>query len=84
MINTSKYAVTAKLNNGKQVLLDTPQFDNNTLPYRYLTEQEIKSEQLDLKSNRIWLNAPIHRTVEDGVTIVFAVIEANPIVLHRM
>lgn len=83
MIDMSKYAVTAKLKNGKQVLLEQPDYHQMKISFRYLRDDEIKDNHLALEGNYIFLEAPIYRTVEDGQTILFAEIEATPIVLHR-
>lgn len=81
-MNHEKYAVVATLNNGKQVLLEEPSYKKMEIGYRYLTDSEME-HQILLGSSAIWLTSPIHKTIEDGVTIVFTVIEATPIVLHR-
>lgn len=83
MVDMSKYAVTAKLKNSKQVLLEQPNYRQMKISFRYLTDAEVKDNHLALEGNFIFLDAPIYRTVEDGQTILFTEIEATPIVLHR-
>jgi hypothetical protein len=78
-----KYIVTAKLQNGKQVVLDAPDYGSLNIGYRYMTDQEIALDKLDTSHSGIQLYAPIYKTIEDGQTILFTVIEATPIILNR-
>ena len=72
--------IVATLFNNKKVLLDV-NHKAQRVGYRYLTDTEIESQKLDLKSDYIWHVSNIHSTIEDGVKLVFTTIEGTPIVL---
>ena len=82
MINP-KYTIVATLFNGKKIIVE-PDFGLMKCHYRYLTQIEIDSESFDLRSKFIWLETPIYKTVEEGVTLIFSTVEATPIVLSRL
>lgn len=75
-------ALVATLNNGKKILLE-PNPAQGKCHYRYLTPIESEDNQLNINGNYIWLETDIHSTNERGETIVFATVEATPIVLSR-
>lgn len=75
-------ALVATLLNGKKVLLE-PNFDKKKVAFRYLSNLEIERNTLDIKKKYIFMETDLHRTIENGVTIIFCDIEATPIVLGR-
>lgn len=77
-------ALVATLFNDKKVLLE-PNYTTRKCAYRYLSGSEMLMNKLDIKNGKshIWQEVPLYTTVENGETLVFATIEANPIVLNR-
>ena len=80
--NINDYVITAQLNNKKEIVLQ-PDYASRKLGFRYMTEQEISTGQLDLNRSYIWLERPIYTTQEGGQTIIFADVEGTAIVLQR-
>jgi hypothetical protein len=77
------FALVATLFNGKKVLVE-PNFERQKVAFRYLSDDEVKNDTLDMSKKYIFLETDMHKTVEDGVTIVFCDIEATPVVLARL
>jgi hypothetical protein len=81
-LKNGELALVATLNNDKKVLLEI-EHSIGKCHFRYLTKYEMDSNQLNTKGLYIWHETDIHATVEGGERIVFATIEATPVVLHR-
>lgn len=82
MIKQEELALVATLNNGKKVLLEL-HHEVRKCHYRYLTQNEIDSNQLKLNGKYVWLETDVHNTIERGERLTFVTIEATPIILHR-
>lgn len=78
------YIVTAKLKNDKHVVLDSPDYNQMNIGYRYMTDREMAGMKLNIFSTGIKLYAPIYKTIEDDQTILFTVIDFTPIILSRI
>lgn len=76
-------ALVATLSNNKKVLLE-PNYTQEKCFFRYLTGQEMLLNKLDVRLKANWLEAPIYSTTEQGVVIIFCVIEGTTVVLNRI
>lgn len=76
-------AVIAKLNNGRDVVI-TP--ERNKVFWRYLTDKEMDGMgelQLDVIGNHLWFESKVETTLEQGITVYFAVIDGTNVKMNR-
>lgn len=75
--------VIARLNNGRQVVIAP---ERNRVVWRYLTDKEIDDMgelRLDVIGNYLWLESKVETTLEQGITVYFAVIDGTNVKMNR-
>lgn len=75
--------VMATLNTGKKIVVGKPEIDKAKITYSYLTDQEMMNDAPLPFGNRIWIEAPLYKTIENGSVVVFFVVDATPVVLTQ-
>lgn len=76
-------AVVARLDNGRYVVIAP---ERNKVVWRYLTDGEMDDMgelKLDVIGNYIWLESKLETTLEQGITIYFAVIDGTNVMMNR-
>lgn len=76
-------ALVATLSNGRKVLLE-PNFTQEKCGYRFLTNEEMTMNKLNVRVRGVWFESPIYSTTEKGELIIFTIIEGNTVVLSRI
>lgn len=82
MKNFRDIIITATLNNGKRIVIE-PNYTSEEIHYRYMTDAEISKGIIDTLGTYIWQSTKLYSTVEGGQTVLFANIEATPVVINR-
>lgn len=76
-------AATAKLDNGKMILIDG-HVVNGYVGYRYLLESEAETGQISRLHIPSWMHAPVYRTIdENGSTIIYTEIEGSCVLMYK-
>lgn len=75
--------VIARLENGKHVVIAP---ERSKVVWRYLTDGEMDDMgelKLDVIRNYIWFESKLETTLEQGITVYFAVIDGTNVMMNR-
>jgi hypothetical protein len=81
-LNFKDIVITATLNNGKRIVIE-PNPAQLKAQYRYMTKNEIDTNQIEVNKKHVWIETPLYSTVEEGVTFIFSRIEGTAVVVNR-
>lgn len=76
------FLLVARLFNGKRAVVE-PNYKTGVCHYRYLSKDEMANETLYPKRKYKWYKTTIQSTVEGNEQLVFANVDATPIVIQR-